>query len=77
MASEDSGARVERVEKYHWKQGNTHYRLSDIPTSPCHKCGAEISDDEYCYFREERSDDGSDLDHVCWDCGNEVTDFAN
>lgn len=67
-------ARVKKVGKYHWRQGETDYRLTDIPSGPCHECGAEIEDGKYCYFRE--GPHGS-LDHICWDCGNEVTGFGN
>jgi hypothetical protein len=64
---------VERIDTYHWRKGEVDYRLTDIPTTPCHECGAEIGDDQYCYFRE---DENHELDHICWDCGDEVTGFA-
>lgn len=69
----DSSVGVHRVDQYHWETDDgVEYILTDIPTAPCHKCGAEIGEDQYCYFRD---DDG--LDHVCWDCGQEVTGFGD
>lgn len=67
---------VERVGNYRWKQGPNTYQLTDIPTDPCHECGAEIPDGTYCYFREGPVADNG-FDHVCWDCGKEVTDFGD
>lgn len=66
-----------RPGEYLWdaEDGST-YVLTDLPTDPCHECGAEIGEDEYCYFREGPASDFG-LDHVCWDCGDEVTGFAD
>lgn len=78
MTSDDRPAggveRVEKVGQYHWRRGDVEYRLTDLPSDPCHECGSEISEESYCYFRD-RPDEG--LDHICWDCGHEVTGFGD
>jgi len=66
---------TEKLGQHHWRNGDTEYRLTNLPTDPCCKCGAGIGEDEYCYFREGPKADGS-MDHICWDCGHEVTGFG-
>lgn len=67
---------VTRIDRYSWVTADeTEYRLTDLPTDPCHECEREIGDDEYCYFREGPRSNGR-LDHVCWDCGRKVTGFG-
>lgn len=72
---DQDGLATKQPGKYRWKTDDgTVYVLTDLPTDPCHDCGADIDADEYCYFREGGELDG--LDHICWDCGQEVTDFG-
>lgn len=71
-----TGNVVERPNRYQWvTEDGTRWILTDIPTSPCHECGAEIPDEHHCYFRDGPAADNG-FDHVCWDCGDEVTGFA-
>jgi len=63
-----------KIDNYRWEADDgTEFQLTDIPTDPCHECGADIPDDEYCYFRDRP---GDSLDHVCWSCGRKVTGFG-
>jgi hypothetical protein len=66
---------VEQIGEYHWRKGDTDYRLTDIPSFECFECGYDVPDEEYCYFRDgPEATDG--FDHICWDCGQEVTGFG-
>ena len=74
MSGEDG---VRRVADYRWKTADgTVYQLTDIPTDPCHECAEPIPEETYCYFRDSPPYGDGGLDHVCWDCGRDVTGFG-
>lgn len=67
---------VEKVKSQHWRYKETDYVLGYIP-SGCDKCGDEIPEDHAGYIVSGPESPGeSDLGELCFDCGDEVTDFA-
>lgn len=69
---------VEYVDTQHWRYEGTDYVLGYIP-SECAKCGDDIPDDHAGYIRDGPRANGGEggIDEVCFDCGNEVTGFAD
>jgi len=68
---------VKKTGKQEWEYNDTTYVLGYIP-SGCDKCGDEIPDDHAGYIVDgpESPRDG-ELGELCFDCGNEVTHFAD
>lgn len=66
---------VEYVEPQHWRYKGTQYLLGHTATGTCSECGYYVPEEKACYLRDgPLADDW--FDHVCWDCGQEVTGFG-
>lgn len=79
MRSRDVPDVEKRPSENKWDASDgTTYVLGYIPSGPCAECGASIDPDAAGYIRDgPRANDGDGgLDELCFDCGNQVTDFA-
>lgn len=71
-------SKVKYVGTQHWRYEDTDYVLGYIP-SECAKCGKKIPNDHAGYLRDgPRANEGEGgIDELCFDCGDEVTGFAD